>query len=94
MEEFKAQLKELKLKLKTAEKRAIIAEKMVKVFSKELDAREGTYQEHFSSQHLLITSSLRILIAVFQISCSGKKRSSSTSATTWTPPSPNSPATN
>ncbi|KZC09244.1 PREDICTED: tropomyosin-2-like [Dufourea novaeangliae] len=40
VEEFKLQLKELKAKLKTAEKRAIIAEKMVKVFSKELDARE------------------------------------------------------
>lgn len=47
VEEFKAQLKELKMKLKTAEKRAIIAEKMVKVFSKELDAREGTFQRSF-----------------------------------------------
>lgn len=43
MEEFKTQLKELKVKLKAAEKRAIIAEKMVKVFSKELDAREGIF---------------------------------------------------
>lgn len=41
MEEFKAQLKELKIKLKTAEKRAIIAEKTVKVFAKEMDKREG-----------------------------------------------------
>lgn len=60
MEEFKTQLKDLKVKLKAAEKRAVIAEKMVKVFSKELDAREGTilpflfirfpaYHPHFSS---------------------------------------------
>ncbi|KAK1128415.1 hypothetical protein K0M31_002880 [Melipona bicolor] len=40
VEEFKTQLKDLKVKLKAAEKRAVIAEKMVKVFSKELDARE------------------------------------------------------
>lgn len=32
------------MKLKTAEKRAIIAEKMVKMFSKELDAREGMFR--------------------------------------------------
>lgn len=41
VEEFKAQLKELKIKLKTAEKRAIIAEKTVKIFTKEMDKREG-----------------------------------------------------
>lgn len=41
MEEFKAQLKELKVKLKAAEKRAIIAEKTVKIFTKEMDKREG-----------------------------------------------------
>lgn len=41
VEEFKAQLKELKVKLKTAEKRAIIAEKTVKIFTKEMDKREG-----------------------------------------------------
>lgn len=41
MEEFKAQLKELKIKLKAAEKRAIIAEKTVKIFTKEMDKREG-----------------------------------------------------
>lgn len=41
MEEFKAQLKELKVKLKVAEKRAIIAEKTVKIFTKEMDKREG-----------------------------------------------------
>lgn len=44
VEEFKTQLKDLKVKLKTAEKRAIIAEKMVKMFSKELDAREGMFR--------------------------------------------------
>lgn len=49
VEEFKLQLKELKAKLKTAEKRAIIAEKMVKVFSKELDAREGKRCDYFLS---------------------------------------------
>jgi len=41
VEEFKAQLKELKIKLKTAEKRAVIAEKTVKIFTKEMDKREG-----------------------------------------------------
>lgn len=41
MEEFKAQLKDLKVKLKAAEKRAIIAEKTVKIFTKEMDKREG-----------------------------------------------------
>lgn len=41
MEEFKTQLKELKMKLKAAEERAIIAEKTVKIFTKELDKREG-----------------------------------------------------
>lgn len=41
MEEFKAQLKELKVKLKAAEKRAVFAEKTVKIFAKELDKREG-----------------------------------------------------
>jgi len=41
VEEFKAQLKELKVKLKAAEKRAIIAEKTVKIFTKEMDKREG-----------------------------------------------------
>lgn len=41
VEEFKAQLKELKVKLKAAEKRAVFAEKAVKVFAKELDKREG-----------------------------------------------------
>ncbi|XP_015171264.1 PREDICTED: tropomyosin-2-like isoform X3 [Polistes dominula] len=40
VEEFKAQLKELKVKLKLAEKRAIIAEQAVKVLVKELDSRE------------------------------------------------------
>lgn len=35
------------MKLKAAEKRAIIAEKMVKVFSKELDAREGIFYNSF-----------------------------------------------
>mgnify|MGYP004582296477 CR=1 FL=1 len=47
MEEFKTQLKDLKVKLKAAEKRAVIAEKMVKVFSKELDVREGTFYHFF-----------------------------------------------
>lgn len=41
VEEFKTQLKELKMKLKAAEKRAIIAEKTVKIFTKEMDKREG-----------------------------------------------------
>lgn len=41
MEEFKAQLKELKVKLKAVEKRAIIAEKTVKIFTKEMDKKEG-----------------------------------------------------
>lgn len=41
VEEFKMQLKELKVKLKTAEKRAIFAEKTVKIFTKEMDKREG-----------------------------------------------------
>ncbi|KYN37321.1 Tropomyosin-2 [Trachymyrmex septentrionalis] len=40
VEEFKAQLKELKVKLKAVEKRAIIAEKTVKIFTKEMDKRE------------------------------------------------------
>jgi hypothetical protein len=42
VEEFKTQLKELKIKLKAAEKRAVIAEKTVKIFTKEMDKREGT----------------------------------------------------
>ena len=46
VEEFKEQLKELKVKLKAAEKRAIIAEKTVKIFTKEMDKREGTIM-HF-----------------------------------------------
>jgi len=41
VEEFKTQLKELKIKLKAAEKRAVIAEKTVKIFTKEMDKREG-----------------------------------------------------
>lgn len=41
VEEFKAQLKELKVKLKAVEKRAIIAEKTVKIFTKEMDKKEG-----------------------------------------------------
>lgn len=41
VEEFKSQLKELKVKLKAAEKRAVIAEKTVKIFTKEMDKREG-----------------------------------------------------
>ncbi|KAL6441314.1 hypothetical protein ACFW04_003519 [Cataglyphis niger] len=40
VEEFKMQLKELKVKLKIAEKRAIFAEKTVKIFTKEMDKRE------------------------------------------------------
>ncbi|XP_077277600.1 tropomyosin [Temnothorax americanus] len=40
VEEFKAQLKELKVRLKAAERRAITAEKTVKIFAKEVDKRE------------------------------------------------------
>lgn len=52
MEEFKAQLKELKVKLKTAEKRAIIAEKTVKIFTKELDKREGNIPYAVCTLHI------------------------------------------
>jgi len=51
VEEFKAQLKELKVKLKAAEKRAIIAEKTVKIFTKEMDKREGN--NHIYIMHII-----------------------------------------
>ena len=41
MEEFKAEMKELKQKLKEAEKRAILAERAVKKLVKEVDMKEG-----------------------------------------------------
>lgn len=67
MEEFKTQLKDLKVKLKAAEKRAVIAEKMVKVFSKELDAREGTFYYTPFLYYTLSSDHLRfpIFTAVF-----------------------------
>lgn len=59
MEEFKAQLKELKVKLKAAEKRAIYAEKTVKIFAKELDKKEGKNQPfHVCFLRILIPPSL------------------------------------
>lgn len=53
VEEFKAQLKELKVKLKAAEKRAIIAEKTVKIFTKEMDKREGNNRVIFTFYRFL-----------------------------------------
>lgn len=41
MEDFKIQLKELKKKLREAEKRAILAERTVKKLLKEVDMKEG-----------------------------------------------------
>lgn len=57
------------MKLKTAEKRAIIAEKMVKMFSKELDAREGVFFFFFSYLlHNQTFSFLRIYNRAFPLS--------------------------
>lgn len=53
VEEFKAQLKELKIRLKVAEKRAITAEKTVKIFTKEMDKREGNVISAFIDSKLL-----------------------------------------
>lgn len=41
MEEFKVQLKQLKKKLREAEKRAVHAERTVKKLLKEVDMKEG-----------------------------------------------------
>lgn len=41
VEEFKLQLKELKVMLKDDERRAVIAENQMKILQKELDIREG-----------------------------------------------------
>lgn len=84
------------MKLKTAEKRAIIAEKMVKMFSKELDAREGMFRFMnfffiFSDQILFFSA---FTIVFFQTFYLERRKNTNISAMTWTPRLLNSPDIN
>lgn len=65
VEEFKAQLKELKVKLKTAEKRAIFAEKTVKIFTKEMDKREG--DNHIIYICFIITRYICVIYTLYSL---------------------------
>lgn len=95
VEEFKVQLKSLKKKLKEAEKRAILAERTVKLLLKEVDTKEGNYhylllyrlRTNESSNYLEHIIDIELYLDL-QTSSERRRRNTRLFATTWMPRSP------
>lgn len=95
VEEFKVQLKSLKKKLKEAEKRAILAERTVKLLLKEVDTKEGIISLfYFVITSIKLERKFEHIIdvdercLVLQTSSERRRKSTRLFATTWMPRSP------